>query len=142
MFLKYFLLIIISFKSTYSQQNKNNTVHILGYNKTDVNFSVPSVSSSLIFNRTANSSHGCFIQCVKPRNKTCKSFVFKINESGENCFLYNRNFNISREITQKDHSYLIQLMELLVTGKKYPTTSNYFLILCSVGRPVNRLMAI
>ena len=151
MFLKYILLItIFTFKITYSQQENNTlrivgynmTVHILGYNKTDVRFSLPSVSSSLILNITVNSSQTCFIQCKKQHNNTCKSYVFKINESGENCFLYNRNFNISREITQKDHSYLIQLLELPVIAKKYPTTSNYFLILCSVGRPVNRLMAI
>ena len=138
MFLKYFLLIIISFKSTYSQQNKNNTAHILGYNKTDVNFSVPSVSSSLIFNRTANSSHGCFIQCVKPRNMTCKSFVFKINESGNNCFLYNKTFDVSKETVQKENSYLVLLVRSTTTpitptqnqsSLKPNNTSNYFLIL-------------
>jgi hypothetical protein len=97
-FLKY-VLIIISFQSVSSDQvNLSNktirfqNVTVFVYNQSNVNFSLPSVSSNLISNITVNSSRSCFIKCKL--KGVCKSYVFT-NDEIINCYLYNRTFHYS-----------------------------------------------
>jgi hypothetical protein len=111
-FLKYVIIILISFQSVSSGQVNlsNNTIRLQNvtvfvYNQSNIDFSFPSVSSNLISILTVNSSRSCFIKCET--KKVCKSYVFKYNEM-INCYLYNRTFNYS-EILKQNGSALFQI---------------------------------
>ena len=113
-------LIAISFQSIDSLcPIKNNSVTyrnvtVLSFYHYDVLFSLSSVS--LISNTTVNSSRSCFFKCENLLiRKFCKSYVFKSNESINNCFLYNRTFNTKTEIEKEDNSNLFFLVSNVIT---------------------------